>query len=220
MRNFFLVFPLLVAACNQAPFSSEDRTSIPGNRMAARADTQGTGILTTSSGTDNLTAFWCDGGVSSTSSSTGLPICTPSFQIQPTDDAGDNAVVVSGLLETGVYQNGSLTNLTGIDGGTETFTFGNMNNQVIRFTGNPGLSDGGGAASITVDLPSVAGGATGYSMTLDFTSCTMTGVASLGFKIGSSTAYQCSSLGIGQYMYVVVSNGNSSAPTVGAMVKP
>jgi hypothetical protein len=64
-----------------------------------------------------------------------------------------------------------------------------------------------------VQLPAVVGGATGYSMFMDFTGSNINLATSLGFKVGSGAAHTVVASPPPQLVYMVISNG-SSAPTV------
>lgn len=162
------------------------------------------------------------GGVDITSNSVDQVVASSTIQIVATDDAGtgDAAIVTSAQLQTGVSASHSLSSiLAGSGANGIVLTPAEYRAQIVRFTGEPGLlPDGGtvsdgGVVSLSLDLPAIASGATGYWMVLDFTTATMTYVGGLSFTIGG-TAME--SLPAASVAYFVMSNGGSS-PTIGVM---
>lgn len=114
----------------------------------------------------------------------------------------------SAPLQMGVSAAHSLSSLSGTV--TVTLTSAEYVNHVVRFSGTPG------AVLLTVDLPAIAGGASGYSMFLDFTGVVTSAMSALCFKVGSGSSKCLLTNPPPTDVYMVVTNG-SSAPTVVAM---
>jgi hypothetical protein len=55
-------------------------------------------------------------------------------------------------------------------------------NQIVRFTGTAASG-----LALTITMPAIVGGASGYALLSDFSLCTMASISSLTFKVGSTT---------------------------------